>query len=110
VVAALNSAGETDGKSPYYFGFGNGASSEWLGPAIPYIRPIPSGPSRAPHRTPREKFKGPTKNGESRNDRAKNGEPLAELQKKPPAGPQKKPAAGKLKQTKQSLLRASCPR
>jgi len=41
VVAALNSAGETDGKSPYYFGFGSGASSEWLGPAIPYIRPIP---------------------------------------------------------------------
>jgi hypothetical protein len=41
VVAALNSAGETDGKSPYYFGFGSGASSEWLGPAIPNIRPIP---------------------------------------------------------------------
>jgi hypothetical protein len=40
-VAALNGTGETDGKSPYYFGFGNGASSEWLGPAIPYIRFIP---------------------------------------------------------------------
>jgi hypothetical protein len=40
-VAALNSRGETNGKSPYYFGFGAGASSEWLGPAIPYVRLVP---------------------------------------------------------------------